>query len=123
MKKTLIALFSIFMSFAALTAQEEAEDRLGRIYSIMDDENFVLLVHSRSGFAISKTEVTQELYELIMGKNPSNFKGEKLPVESVSYYDAIVFCNLLSMEMDVEPVYSVDGITDPSLWISLESGD
>lgn len=123
MKKTLIALFSIFISLAALTAQEEAEDRLGRIYSIMDDENFVLLVHSRSGFAISKTEVTQELYELIMGKNPSNFQGQNLPVESVSYYDAIVFCNLLSMEMDVEPVYSVDGITDPSLWISLESGD
>ena len=123
MKKTLIALFSIFISLAALPAQEEAEDRLGKLYSIMDDDNFVLLVHSRSGFAISKTEVTQELYELIMGKNPSNFQGEKLPVENVSYYDALVFCNLLSMEMDLEPVYSVNGITDPGLWDSLESGD
>ena len=123
MKKTLIALLSIFISIAALTAQEETEDRLGKLYSIMDEENFVLLVHSRSGFAISKTEVTQELYELITGKNPSNFQGEKFPVDSVSYYDAIVFCNLLSMEMDVEPVYSVDGITDPALWTSLESGE
>ena len=123
MKKTLIALFSIFISLAALTAQEQEEDRLGKLYSIMDNENFVLLVHSRSGFAISKTEVTQELYELIMEKNPSNFKGKNLPVENVSYYDALVFCNLLSMEMDVEPVYSVDGITDPAQWDSLESGD
>ena len=56
MKKTLIALFSIFISLAALTAQEQEEDRLGKLYSIMDNENFVLLVHSRSGFAISKTE-------------------------------------------------------------------
>lgn len=123
MKKTLIALFSIFISLAALTAQEQEEDRLGKLYSIMDNENFVLLVHSRSGFAISKTEVTQELYELIMEKNPSSFKGKNLPVENVSYYDALVFCNLLSMEMDVEPVYSVDGITDPAQWDSLESGD
>ncbi|MDR0520933.1 MAG: hypothetical protein LBH00_03660, partial [Planctomycetaceae bacterium] len=38
-----------------------------------------------SGFYIGETEVTQEQWEGVMGKNPSNFKGDKLPVEQVSW--------------------------------------
>ena len=53
-----------------------------------------------SPFALSQYEVTQELYEAIMGHNPSNFKTgseQKLrPVETVNWYAAIVFCNKLS---------------------------
>ena len=48
------------------------------------------------GFYLGKYEVTQKQYEKIMGKNPSNFKGEKLPVEMVSWNDAVAFCELLS---------------------------
>lgn len=68
-------------------------------------------------FSILATEVTQELYESVMGENPSKFKGEKnLPVEQVSWYDAVVFCNKLSVIDGLVPVYSVSNKTDVSEW-------
>lgn len=49
-----------------------------------------------SDFYMGKFVVTQAVYEKIMGKNPSNFKGKNRPVERVSWYDAIAFCKKLS---------------------------
>lgn len=62
------------------------------------------------------TEVTQKLYTSIIGSNPSYYKGENNPVECVSWYDAIYFCNKLSEKIGFTPVYSVNGITNPDLW-------
>ncbi len=61
-------------------------------------------VETLDAFAISKYEVTQSLYYTVMGKNPSKFASspvpgdvqDQRPVESVSYDDAIEFCNALS---------------------------
>ena len=47
-------------------------------------------------FYIGKFEVTQELYEAVMGVNPSKRKFSNRPVEQVSWYDAINFCSELS---------------------------
>jgi formylglycine-generating enzyme required for sulfatase activity len=47
-------------------------------------------------FWLGKTEVTQAQWEALMGQNPSHFKGPSLPVETVSYYDAIEFCMRLT---------------------------
>ena len=60
-------------------------------------------------FEMLATEVTQKLYEFIIGKNPSKFNGENLPVESVSWYDAVEFCNSLSKELCLTPVYTING--------------
>lgn len=79
------------------------------------------------GIKMLKTEVTQELYEIVMGENPSYFQGtknlpaegenqSKRPVENVSWYDAIYFCNKLSVIFGLDPAYSVDGETDVAKW-------
>ena len=47
-------------------------------------------------FYMGKYEVTQEVWEKVMGKNPSNFRGAKLPVESVNWYYAGDFVSKLS---------------------------
>ena len=66
-----------------------------------------------SPFELSQYEVTQELYDEIMGHNPSNFKTgthQRLrPVETVNWYDAIVFCNKLSLKLKLQPYYVIEG--------------
>jgi len=46
--------------------------------------------------SIGKYEVTQAQYRAVTGMNPSSFKGDDLPVDSVSWNDAVEFCNKLS---------------------------
>ncbi len=58
-----------------------------------DESHQVILT---KGFYLGKFEVTQEQYEKVMGKNPSQFKGDKLPVEKVSWNDAVEFCDELN---------------------------
>ena len=48
------------------------------------------------GFRIGVTEVTQGQWEAVMGYNRSNFKGENLPVEKMSWREAVTFCKKLS---------------------------
>lgn len=49
-----------------------------------------------SDFFIGETEVTQELWEAVMGANPSIFEGENLPVEYVSWYNCQTFIEMLN---------------------------
>lgn len=55
-------------------------------------------VHSEtiSTFSIGETEVTQELWQAVMGSNPSNFSGTNLPVECVSWDDCQTFISKLN---------------------------
>lgn len=73
---------------------------------------------SRS-FYIDRYPVTQEQWAIVMGDNPSRhemFFGNNNPVEWVSWYQAIKYCNLLSIKEGFRPVYSIAGNTNPNLW-------
>jgi formylglycine-generating enzyme required for sulfatase activity len=83
-----------------------------------------------TGFYLSKYQVTQAQYQAVMGNNPSAYRvgGSRayylggitdttnFPVESVSWYDALVFCNKLSMNEGLDPAYRISGSTDPTEW-------
>ncbi|MGN0542054.1 MAG: flavodoxin, partial [Acutalibacteraceae bacterium] len=62
-----------------------------------------------SDFYMSKYELTQKEYEETIGKNPSSFSGDNLPVENVSWLDAINYCNARSEQENLTPVYAIDG--------------
>ena len=68
-----------------------------------------------SSFMIGKYEVTQELWEGVMGSNPSIFKGSKQPVQLVKWYEVIEFCNILSERQGLTPAYTINkNEKDPS---------
>ena len=54
---------------------------------------------SLTAYRIGETEVTQELWQAVMGNNPSNFKDTKNPVEQVNWYHCIAFCNELTKKV------------------------
>lgn len=80
------------------------------------DSYFVKIPESRA-YEVMTTEVTQKLWKLVMGKNPSNYSiGEKYPVTDVSWIDCVIFCNKLSEKEGLTPCYSYNGTTDVSKW-------
>jgi len=60
-----------------------------------------------SAFWMGKYEVTQKEYTEIMGVNPSKFKGDNLPVENVTWFDAVEYCNKRSQKEGLTPVYTI----------------
>ena len=58
-------------------------------------------------FYLSRYEVTQSLYQEVMGSNPSSFKGDDLPVENITWLEAVAFCNALSLRDGRAPAYTI----------------
>jgi formylglycine-generating enzyme required for sulfatase activity len=73
-----------------------------------------------SAFYMGKYEVTQSEYEEVMGSNPSHAKGANLPVETVSWDDAVEYCNRRSLKEGLTPVYTRSG--DATLWNTKADG-
>jgi formylglycine-generating enzyme required for sulfatase activity len=67
-----------------------------------DDENSPHQVDIARGFWIGQTEVTQEAYHKVTGKNPSHFNGAKLPVEEISWSEAQSYCQAAGMRLPTE---------------------
>lgn len=58
-------------------------------------------------FRLAKYPVTQALYWEVMKQSPSSFKGDQKPVETVSWTEAVTFCNTLSKLSGLEPCYTL----------------
>ncbi|OPX46188.1 serine/threonine-protein kinase pkn1 [Ruminiclostridium hungatei] len=112
MKKILILLIIAAMLAVSACSQEEKADG-----------NFILVkggafVNKKSNlygqkvkvsdFYMGKYEVTQKEWSAVMGNNPSEFKGDNQPVEMVSWYDCIEYCNKRSAKEGLEPYYIID---------------
>ena len=83
-----------------------------------------------ASFYMSDHEVTRGEYKALMGSDPSEAKaydkdGNELkgddavknnPVNYISWYDALVYCNKLSIKEGLTPCYAIDGKTQPSEW-------
>jgi formylglycine-generating enzyme required for sulfatase activity len=67
-------------------------------------------------FYMGKYEVTQKEYQEVMGTNPSNFKGPNLPVERVSWFDAVEYCNKRSQKEGLMPAYTISGTGGRVTW-------
>ncbi len=62
-------------------------------------------------FYMDITEVTQRNYEELLGFNPSIFRGDgRLPVENVTWYDALIYCNARSKRDGLQAVYRFTGV-------------
>jgi len=63
---------------------------------------------SLSDFYIGKYEITQKEWIDVMGSNPSEFKGDSLPAERVTWYECIEYCNKRSEKEDLQTYYEID---------------
>jgi formylglycine-generating enzyme required for sulfatase activity len=73
-------------------------------------------------FVLGKYPVTQGLYQVVEGKNPADFselsKANRHPVEMVSWYDAVRFCNELSQQLGLDKAYTIqEHSTSPIVWL------
>ncbi|HNT52293.1 MAG TPA: SUMF1/EgtB/PvdO family nonheme iron enzyme [Candidatus Syntrophosphaera sp.] len=92
---------------------------MGRTNGTGDADNDDLPVHAVNltrDFYIGKYEVTQAEWTAIMGSNPSNFVGNNLPVEMVSFYSVLAYCNKRSIAEGLTPAYTIKGSTNPTVW-------
>jgi formylglycine-generating enzyme required for sulfatase activity len=94
------------------------KDQVGKLMRQFPDskrESFVdeqpqHLVKIAQPFFLGIHAVTQRQYQAVMGSNPSDFKGvDERPVETVSWVDAVEFCNKLSGREKQKPYYQING--------------
>ncbi|MCY3021712.1 MAG: formylglycine-generating enzyme family protein [Planctomycetota bacterium] len=85
-----------FSTKALALAQTEYKAALARYQSSYDGEKPAHEVTLTMLFHMGKYPVTQEQYAQVMGTNPSHFKGQDLPVETVSWDNAAEFCKKVS---------------------------
>lgn len=89
-----------------------------------------------ASFYMSDHEVTRGEYKTLMGEDPSyasayDKDGNELtgdavknnPVNYINWYDALVYCNTLSIKEGLSPCYTIDGKTDPKDWGSVPSSN
>ena len=78
----------------------------GRI-DLRDDRTKEKWTVEIESFLLFKFPVTQDFYFEITNENPSTFKGDLRPVETVTFKDAVIFCNKISVQNGLTPCYLI----------------
>ena len=89
---------------------------------LRDDRKKTKWLAEIATFSLSKYQVTQDVYFEVTQQSPSSFKGNRQPVEEVSWHDAIGFCNLLSKTLGLQESYVIDLETEGVVWDSQANG-
>jgi formylglycine-generating enzyme required for sulfatase activity len=84
------------------------------------NESIIEMVTLPNGLFLGKYELTQKQWSTIMDTNPSSLQNSELPVEKITWYDAIEFCNRLSEKEGLRKCYIMTG--DTIFWDTLASG-
>ena len=66
---------------------------------------------------VCKYPTSQKMWLEVMENNPSGFKGDNRPVETVSWWEALDYCNRLSEKYGLEPVYELSKSSEGTLMI------
>ncbi len=85
--------------------------KMGSTGSDADDDEKTIRDVTLSDYYICQHTVTQQQWQRIKGNNPSIFKGDHLPVENVSWYDCVAYCNALSRYYSLKECYLINGTT------------
>jgi len=99
-----------------IKTQMDIKDRLSDLFVeipsgeifLRDDRTKQKWNKAVDSFFLSKYLVTQDLFQEVTNVNPSTFKGNRRPVETVSWLDCVHFCNALSEKVGLEPYYLID---------------
>ena len=71
---------------------------------------------------VCKYPTTQKMWQEVMEYNPSQFKGDNKPVEMVSWWEALEFCNKLSEKYGLQPTYDLSNSSNGILMINQLNG-
>lgn len=94
----------------AKMAKEQIKNFVKEAKPIIENikSNLVFVHGGENGdFYIGKYEVTQDEFKALMSFNPSRYKENKAAVEEITWYDAVIFCNQLSIKDGFEPYYEI----------------
>lgn len=86
-------------NFKGANYDEESQDNESPVHQV-----------TLSDYYIGKFEVTQDIWTVVMGSNPKNLKGDKYPVNEVTWLEAVEFCNKLSERCGRTPCYKFNEI-------------
>ncbi|MBX2858658.1 MAG: formylglycine-generating enzyme family protein [Cellvibrionaceae bacterium] len=99
--------FLFFINFSAAETPKNFVHVKGGIFTNNHSNYFGKNIVVKD-FYLAKFEVTQQEWQNTMGNNPSKFKGHNLPVDNVSWYEAVEYCNKKSTKDALQPYYSID---------------
>lgn len=114
-KSLLLVMIMLVLSFTSCSKKDTDEEFILVTGGMIDNSDSIYNQTTVEDFYLGKYEVTQKEWTRVMGTNPSNFQGESLPVESISWYDCLEYCNKRSEQEGYTPFYIIDQETiDPN---------